>query len=739
LKERLGLSERWQEQYLEEDVHAYSHSVEDDDKSPGFPGLVTCYSIHEVTLRIADPENAGVACIGLPSGEEFATTEGDFNFSMLQHEDGFPIGTQLNIWTWQTLSSFMHALKVKEAAGDKFSPDKEDAPKPSEKGAASVSLSSWATTAQLDEAQQKLIKQVPVLKICETQQSLVKKLSTINTPAKKAKFIQGVFSTKSSSKAADCEEAKKACPYLAAAQEGQATDWTRVRSMAKNIDSTTYSLWNFNSDIAAFPELSWYLLEDDPSADSQAVSNSGRTLNVEFQRTVGAFFAIYWLMRLSGDGKEGFSFGVDKEWRPMNMTNSTSTAAHLYPPEKRIKFFQDSNWSYFEKLLVDAELFVKDKNGQLKVNEKRVVTILALTAIHDIMKVQVLLPTVQARHAPYHGYRAGDTIADHDHALSYVMDHFPHLLPSFSSLEPEERLSIKFTQCQLQFNHGWFVQAEAPPGAIFTQFRSLLIRDHKSQIKERDIALYFVHWLTDLAGAEPTPLGGCEKFVVKFPLPVLNSFLRSFSYVQKISEKTETEVMEEYLCMRWQESNLNLGPVPSGDGAIAKMRLLCMAQVSAKPILKAFDQLSPEDQKVLSIEMARTGCRGQCFSNHLCPKSVNESPQGPALLIYYGPAFLQSLGNDDAVTRLAVLAEVYRGARELWSTSVAKVGQSVTVRVDTIKTLSIEEIKEIKREGKVWVLVKHNESEAFIESSSMRKLNTFIMNRHDVQVLDLLV
>ena len=46
----------------------------------------------------------------------------------------------------------------------------------------------------------------------------------------------------------------------------------------------------------------------------------------------------------------------------------------------------------------------------------------------------------------------------------------------------------------------------------------------------------FANWLTDLAGAEPTPLGGCEKFVVKFPLPVLNSFLRSFSYVEWLSE-----------------------------------------------------------------------------------------------------------------------------------------------------------------------------------------------------------
>ena len=65
----------------------------------------------------------------------------------------------------------------------------------------------------------------------------------------------------------------------------------------------------------------------------------------------------------------------------------------------------------------------------------------------------------------------------------------------------------------------------------------------------KDVALYFVHWLTDLAGeaqeiggrfriqltvklvcteagAEPTPLGGCEKFVIKFPLHVHNLMLQ---------------------------------------------------------------------------------------------------------------------------------------------------------------------------------------------------------------------
>ena len=35
-----------------------------------------------------------------------------------------------------------------------------------------------------------------------------------------------------------------------------------------------------------------------------------------------------------------------------------------------------------------------------------------------------------------------------------------------------------------------------------------------------DIAFYFTHWLTDLAGAVPAPLSGCQQFVARFPRPV---------------------------------------------------------------------------------------------------------------------------------------------------------------------------------------------------------------------------
>jgi len=399
-------------------------------------------------------------------------------------------------------------------------------------------------------------------------------------------------------------------------------------------------------------------------------------------------------------------------------------------------FHKDSAWSNFEQLLVDADMFRRN-GSDLVPNEERVVTILALTSMHDIMKVQALLPSVQPEHAPYHGYKAGDTISDHDHALSYLMDHYPALLPSFAGLSEAEKLSVAFTQCQLQFNQGWFVQAEAPPGAIFTKFKEVLVRDNKSKLQSRDIALYFVHWLTDLAGAEPTPLGGCEKFVVKFPLAVLNSFLRSFAYVHQLAHRTETEVMEEYLKMRWNEHTPPLGPLPKGDSCVALMRLVCMAQANAVRVVDGFGLLQPDDKEVLSAEMALTGCMGQSYSSDITPACVQGTPKGPGLLIYYGPAFLQSLGSDIPKKRLQVLAEVYRSARELWPLSIENVAKSVIIRIDTIKGLSIKEMLDVLRQGKVWVLVKHNEQEAFIELSSTNKLNKYIANNQCLRVLEL--
>lgn len=127
-------------------------------------------------------------------------------------------------------------------------------------------------------------------------------------------------------------------------------------------------------------------------------------------------------------------------------------------------------------------------------------------------------------------YAAGEKIADHDVALSYVLVHHPELLPSYKGLPIVQQESVRFAHCKMEYNMGWLVQAEAPPGAMFQKLREVTI---SGQAKDTDVAFYFVHWFVDLAGAEPWPMEGCEKFVLRFPQRVLMQFLSSFGVVQE--------------------------------------------------------------------------------------------------------------------------------------------------------------------------------------------------------------
>eukprot|EP00929_Paragymnodinium_shiwhaense_P013106 TRINITY_DN120972_c0_g1_i1.p1 TRINITY_DN120972_c0_g1~~TRINITY_DN120972_c0_g1_i1.p1 ORF type:complete len:912 (-),score=183.20 TRINITY_DN120972_c0_g1_i1:119-2854(-) len=664
LREWLGLEYHWQAEHLNQG--SFNFSLEEKESSASYDGLATVYAIHEYTCRVVDADHRDVQLIGLPSGQEFATldNEGDEDMgrtpsanvdldACLDTPDA-----KLNVWAWEC---------------------------------------SDGTSVAASKAGHKalMIKRVQL-----------PKLSGVTLSGFRSRALRASVASRPPSAA------------LRVVQEGRTTDWDEVHRMAENIKQPDYTLKAFLEALSVFPELDYYLLDGNvvPAVLRGVAGNasSGRTIGDEYQRTVGAFFAVYWLMRLDIDGREGFSFGVDADY------------AVIGPPhceeEKRQKFYRDSPWEQFTNLLVDAELLQRDgSTGSLAINDKRLVTLLALTAIHDIMKMQSLLPTVQRAHAPYHGYKAGDKINDHDQALSYLMDHYPELLPSFNGLSAEEKRSVKFTQSELCYNQGWLVQAEAPPGAIFSTMRRLML-EPGSKVQARDIALYFVHWLTDLAGAEPTPLGGCEKFVVKFPLAVLQSFLRSFRYVQLIAKASETEVMEEYLCMRWREHTPDLGEVPTGSDAIAKMRLLCMAQANSGKVLDGMESLPAEDRDLLAIEMSRTGCAGQRYSAQFTPQEVQQKQLGPAFLIYYGPAFLQSLGADDPVDRLRVLAEVYRGARTLWPATKDQVSKCVTVRIDAIKALRLQDIRGALESQDAWIIHRENDSEAFIERCSCEDL-----------------
>mmetsp|Transcript_13697 Transcript_13697/g.29033 ORF Transcript_13697/g.29033 Transcript_13697/m.29033 type:complete len:1065 (-) Transcript_13697:456-3650(-) len=535
---------------------------------------------------------------------------------------------------------------------------------------------------------------------------------------------------------------------------------TRLRRACSRLRDPSYSLREYHSDLHfCFPELRLYLAVD---ADAKEVKTTGGlTSHEEYKRTIGAAHAVYWLMRLdlhgtpgvANDGQRGFSFGVDSDWNPpsaevcqhMQRAEPGTMANKLTPLQKRLLFYDTMDWMMFQRLLIDAGMLVQAADGAITIGIDRCVAMLTLTAIHDIMKLPTLLPVVQKAHAPYNGYAAGSTIRDHDMALAYVLHCDPEALPSYSILSETLRAPIRFTQADLGFNHGWLVQAEAPPGALFSKLKQLI---SQSQVRASDIAFYFVHWLTDLAGAEPTPLCGMEKFVTKFPQAVLSNLIKSMPVVQRLAFTDETRLMYEYLQESWVEAAQrveSLGPLPQGADAVARMRLVVQAQ-SAKEqaqVNEAFHELPDDEKAVLAKEMSLSGVPGQRF------------PGGgigsPAFLVYYSPAFVRLGATDSARNALRMLAAIYKYGRQLFpdeeeddqdltvdvdhvkavlprsgdETSDATsstpedahkaLTQAVTIHIGEIKMLLPTKVCDAYNEGFFWVLVRTSEKDAVVE------------------------
>ena len=380
---------------------------------------------------------------------------------------------------------------------------------------------------------------------------------------------------------------------------------------------------------------------------------------------------------------------------------------------------------------------------------ERTVAMLVLTAIHDIMKIEDLLPAVLG--PPYRGYLPGDTIHDHDIALAYVMETAGEELPSYFTLPPRLQKLVAFTQAKIGFNHGWLVQGEAPPAALFSQFKAEITTNGAHA---PDVAFYFVHWLTDLAGAVPAPLQGSEKFVIQFPHFVLASFIRSFPVIHRLAAQTETQVLEHYLRERWAELAPKLGAVPSGEDAVALMRLVVQVQNPDEQlaVADAYGRLSEADRSTLAREMAYTGFAGQTYT--ASPFTI----LGPAILVYYSPAFLRNVAKRAPLAALQMLAVIYRGARELWpceeqspaaataatAAPAAPAGAplpessfnkgargltrqgmhdrhsaqilegTATVRIDQVKDLDVEQLIAAYEQGDKWYIARKNDLEAVV-------------------------
>merc|ERR1719436_1444222 len=96
-----------------------------------------------------------------------------------------------------------------------------------------------------------------------------------------------------------------------------------------------YTLREFFDDcVSSFPELQLFFHEEAQS--SAKTASSGVSNEAEYQRTIGALFAVYWLLRLHLDGRISFCYGVDAGWqacKPKRVGNNSRSFRRSGSPD----------------------------------------------------------------------------------------------------------------------------------------------------------------------------------------------------------------------------------------------------------------------------------------------------------------------------------------------------------------------------------------------------------------------
>ncbi|CAE7241789.1 Ripk4 [Symbiodinium sp. CCMP2592] len=359
---RLGISEALQREGLHVSEAAFRQEVE---FSPSFPGLKTHYGISEVHVEVLNPHDQRWTSIGLPAGVEFT-------FVRTQESAGGETDTVVTRWGWTN----SHELDAETA----FVKRKSVFP-------------SWKDGSLRRRKQKSVHEQDRQVEIPEPLE------------------IRGTHEL-----------------VIGRIMEGKTTDWARARRAAEQIRSPKYTTKEFHDDITtAFPELRLYCLvqqeEDDitksqSQTSSASITASGRSAFDEYQRTIGALFCVFWLMRQHLDGRECFAYGLNQDWLPRSQKDFTDENDSGHNDElqlewqKRQDFYEHTDWAAFENLLIVAGLMKKGGPH----DAERTLTLLVLMVIHDLMKLDRLRPICSAK--TFMGYKKGEPIGDHDIALS---------------------------------------------------------------------------------------------------------------------------------------------------------------------------------------------------------------------------------------------------------------------------------------------------------------------------------
>lgn len=175
--------------------------------------------------------------------------------------------------------------------------------------------------------------------------------------------------------------------------------------------------------------------------------------------------------------------------------------------------------------------------------------------------------------------------------------------------------------------------------------------------------------------------------------------------------------------------------------ALLRLVVHCQTPADRSLVVEAWGELPAEPKQILSDEMARTGVAGQRYASRVGANKTAPADFAPALLVYYGPAYLRSSLHDEPVGALHILAEVYRAGRALFPASSddpAKEDGGVTLHIGQLKAAATaKNIVEAYGKGSCWLLVKTGETEAVVESCAMAELATRLQPPCQAEVLQL--
>ncbi|CAK0853888.1 unnamed protein product, partial [Prorocentrum cordatum] len=249
---RLGLDYQTQKECLVLDPHSYK-LTEEVEYSNSYPGLKSVYRIHQVAMQAKDIQHLGA--LGLPEGTDFVITRQESNEDRIVLKYGWQPSDDCQSFV-QDLPAFTRRMTHKKS-------DKE-----------------YRRNLVDNPVKAQGAKEAPEEPVLKRR---VQAPEPITVPARSS---------------------WKSSYAVAEMMRGKHTDWARAKNAAKRIRDPEYHVGMFFEDCrAAFPELQLYQVD--------SATSSGRSGDDEYQRTVGALFAVFWLMRLHLDGGAHFPPSAD--------------------------------------------------------------------------------------------------------------------------------------------------------------------------------------------------------------------------------------------------------------------------------------------------------------------------------------------------------------------------------------------------------------------------------------------